>query len=94
MLKCISSSVGILLALSQMIASMNLSWAGNCSATPGLSRIEYLNVTSTTNFTMQKLTGHNDPWYLHLALITAEPTPMIYRLAERAGFLHGEQNSQ
>lgn len=79
MLKCISSSVGVLLALSQVVASMNLSWTGNCSSAPTLTEIKYLNATSITNFTMQKLTGNDDPWYLHLALTTG-PTPFIYRL--------------
>lgn len=61
----------LLLALGQVASALNLTYSGNCTSSNSSSiDIPFINATSTTNFTLKELTGNDDPWYYHLALVS------------------------
>lgn len=77
---------GAALALGQAAAGLNLTFTGNCTSNSnstnngnGLRDVAYFNTTSTTQFTVPKLTGNDDPWYSYLTLTNSGSSGFIDR---------------
>ncbi|KAJ3473517.1 hypothetical protein NLG97_g10265 [Lecanicillium saksenae] len=68
------SSVGAVLAFSQAVAGLRMSFEGNCTDQDkqrlrgDLGSVAYFNTTSTTSFTMDEMFGFGNNWFLYLTL--------------------------
>lgn len=96
--------LAVVLALSQAVAGLNLTFTGNCSESTRKSRladvrnIAYYNATGTTNFTARAVSGNDEPWYYYLTLQDGSQnggrTSFIHRwLGVPGSFLDSDQGN-